>query len=162
MKKIDFITSYSEYNSTDELETEDINLIKQARQAAKAAHAPYSNFFVGAAVLLENGKIIHGRNQENAAYPSGLCAERVAIFAAAAQYPGIAFKSNAITAKSENFITCSPVAPCGSCRQVLSEYEHLYNKPIRIILTAETGKVIIIDKVEDILPLCFKPEDLKK
>jgi len=162
LKTIEFSTTFSEYNSTDELEKEDRDLVQHAREAAKAAYAPYSKFLVGAAVLLENGKIINGSNQENAAYPSGLCAERVAIFAAAAQHPGIAVKTIAITAKTERFTTCTPVAPCGSCRQVLSEYEHLYKKPIRIILTGETGKVLIIHKIEDILPLSFKPDDLKK
>ena len=162
MKKIKFTTTFSEYLSIEELATEDLDLVQRARKAAKVAYAPYSNFHVGAAILLENGKIVIGSNQENAAYPSGLCAERVAIFSASTQYPGIAVKTLAITARSANFTIDTPITPCGSCRQVLSEYEHLYKKPIKIILTGETGKVFIIDKVEDILPLSFKSGDLKK
>jgi len=111
--------------------------------------------------MLENGVCVKGCNQENVAYPSGLCAERVAVFSAYSQYPGIAMNTIAITAKSKNFCIDSPITPCGSCRQVLAEYEHLQGTPIRIILTGETGKVLVISKVEDILPLSFKEEKLK-
>jgi len=162
LKKIEFNTTFSEYNSTEELTQDDKELVQRAREAANVAYAPYSNFHVGAAILLENGEVVIGSNQENAAYPSGLCAERVAIFSASTQFPGVAVKTLAITAKSGNFIIDAPIPPCGSCRQVLSEYEHMYKKPIRIILSGETGKVLIIDKVEDILPLSFKSGDLKK
>jgi cytidine deaminase len=160
LKKIKFNTIFHEYESIEELATKYRNLVEFAWKATNSAYAPYSNFFVGAAILLDNGRVVEGSNQENAAFPSGICAERVAVFAASTIYPGVAFKAIAITAKSGNFIVNTPAAPCGSCRQALSEYEHLFHKPIKIILTGETGKIIVIDKVEDILPLSFNSEKL--
>jgi cytidine deaminase len=162
LKKHELKTVFIEYDAVEELSADDKKLVIMAKKAAETAYAPYSDFHVGAAVLLENGVCIKGNNQENAAYPSGLCAERVAVFAASSQYPGIAIKAIAITAKSKNITVRDPVTPCGSCRQVLVEYEHLQKKPIRIILSGEKGKVFIIDKVEDILPLSFKADKLKK
>ena len=162
MKKHELKTVFIEYDNVEELPSKDKKLVKMAKEAAKTAYAPYSNFHVGAAVLLENGVCIKGNNQENVAYPSGLCAERVAVFAASSQHPGIAIKAIAIAAKSKNFTVSSPVTPCGSCRQVLAEYEHLQKKPIRIILSGEKGKALVIDKVEDLLPLSFKADKLKK
>jgi len=153
---------FVEYDAVEKLSSEDKKLVIMAKKAAKTAYAPYSDFHVGAAVLLENGVIVTGNNQENVAYPSGLCAERVAVFAASSQYAGIAIKTIAITAKSTKFIVDSPVTPCGSCRQVLAEYEHLQKKPIRIILSGEKGKVFVIEKVDDLLPLSFKADKLKK
>ena len=146
----------------EELSAEDRQLIQMAKKASAVAYAPYSNFYVGAALRLDNGVCVIGSNQENVAYPSGLCAERVAAFAASAQYPGIAFNTIAITAKSKDFIVDNPVTPCGSCRQVLAEYEHLFGKPIRIILCGEKGKVLVFNKVEDLLPFSFKADKLKK
>lgn len=162
LKKLEYKTIIHEYNSAEELSAGDRQLIQMAKEATAEAYAPYSNFYVGAALRLDNGTCVIGNNQENIAYPSGLCAERVAVFAASAQYPGIAFNTIAITAKSNDFIVDNPVTPCGSCRQVLAEYEHLYSKPIRIILCGEKGKVLVIDKVEDILPFSFKLDKLKK
>ena len=162
MKKIELKTIFFEYNSLEELQEADRDLVLQAKSAADTAYAPYSKFHVGAAIRLENGVCIKGSNQENVAYPSGLCAERVAMFAASSQYPGIPVVAIAITAKTDNFKIDTPISPCGSCRQVLAEYEHLFGKPIRIILTGETGSVYIIDKVEDLLPLSFKADNLKK
>ena len=120
MKNLSLTIDYLEYDSIDELSAEDKNLMQQAHEAGKSAYAPYSNFSVGAAVLLENGVIVKGSNQENAAYPTGLCAERVAIFSAAAQFPGVAFKTIAITAKSSKISVSNPVTPCGGCRQAIS------------------------------------------
>jgi cytidine deaminase len=162
LKKLEYNTTILEFASAEELSSEDQHLILMAREAAEVAYAPYSNFQVGAALMLENGKCVKGCNQENVAYPSGLCAERVAVFASYAQYPGIVMNTIAITAKSKNFIVDNPITPCGSCRQVLAEYEHLQGSPIRVILTGETGKVLVIQKIEDILPLSFKEEKLKK
>lgn len=162
MKKKEFKTVITEYDSAKELAAEDRELLQLAGEASLAAYAPYSKFHVGAAVKLSNNVCIKGSNQENVAYPSGLCAERVAIFAASAQYPGIAFTTLAITASSENFEVDFPVTPCGSCRQVLSEYEHLHGKNIRIILSGHKGKILVIEKVEDLLPLSFKPDNLRK
>ncbi|NTW32738.1 MAG: cytidine deaminase [Bacteroidetes bacterium] len=162
MKKIELKTVFIEYNSLDELTQDDRGLVLLAKEAADTAYAPYSKFHVGAALKLENGVCIKGSNQENVAYPSGLCAERVAIFSASSQYPGIPVNTIAITAKTDSFKVDSPITPCGSCRQVLAEYERLFKKPIRVILTGETGSVYVIDKIEDLLPLSFKADKLKK
>ena len=147
------------FDSVTELSKENAALIASAKGALKDAYAPYSNFSVGAAVLLENGVIVKGSNQENAAYPTGLCAERVAIFSAAAQFPGIAFKTIAITAKSSKISVSNPVTPCGGCRQAISEYEVLYNKPIRFLLMGETGKVLELKNVGSLLPLRFEAKN---
>ncbi len=155
-KKLTLTIDYIEYDSIDELSIEDQKLMQKAHEAGQSAYAPYSNFSVGAAVLLENGEVVKGSNQENAAYPTGLCAERVAVFSAASQYPGIAFKTIAITAKSSKIAVDNPVTPCGDCRQAISEYEVLYNKPIRFLLMGETGKVLELKSVESLLPLSFK------
>jgi cytidine deaminase len=150
----------NEFEDLSQLSAENYDLIKRAREAAKDAYAPYSNFFVGAAVLLENGEIIAGNNQENAAYPSGLCAERVALFYANASFPSIAVKTIAITAIDKNGKVQNLVRPCGSCRQVMIESEFRSGKPIKIILDGEK-KIVILDGVESLLPLSFKPDSLK-
>lgn len=135
-------------------------LIAEAREAAKSAYAPYSHFFVGAAVMLENGVIIRGNNQENAAYPSGLCAERVALFYANATYPEAAVKMIAITATDKEGKIHDDVSPCGSCRQVMLETEAKSGNPIIIILDGEKS-IRILEGTESLLPLSFKPENLK-
>jgi len=162
MKKITDQISYDLYDSASELPDEDRELLDQAIASTDSAYAPYSNFHVGAAVLMENGAVVQGSNQENAAYPSGLCAERVAVFAAAAQYPGIKIKSIAITAKFSDQPGLLSVSPCGDCRQVISEYEHRYSANIRLIMTAEKGKVMVIHNLRTLLPLMFNAENLKK
>ncbi|QWX85726.1 cytidine deaminase [Cellulophaga sp. HaHaR_3_176] len=126
-----------------------------AVEARKNAYAPYSNFQVGAAVLLENGEVVIGSNQENAAYPSGLCAERVAIYHASAKYPNVIIKAVAISATSKNYVVDSPAAPCGNCRQSMIEYEQKQKLPIKILLMGEKGEVLKIDSLLDILPLAF-------
>ncbi|MDD3876949.1 MAG: cytidine deaminase [Bacteroidales bacterium] len=162
MKEIKIIGIIKEYNSIEELSKEDQLLIEASKKAVKNAYAPYSGFNVGAAVLLENGEIVSGNNQENAAYPSGLCAERVAVFAASAKYPDVAMKAIAITAESENFLVDMPVTPCGSCRQVLAEYEHKSGKDIKVILSGKTGKILILKNIKTLLPLIFDSSKLKK
>jgi len=162
MKKINLTISVMEFDSTDELNQDDRMLLEHAIEAVNSAYAPYSQYYVGAAVLLENGKIFIGNNQENVAYPSGLCAERVAVFAAAANYPDVPVKAVAITARADNFKISAPVTPCGSCRQALAEYERLYKNRIRTILMGETGKILIVESIGDILPLMFHAEELKK
>ena len=127
----------------------------------KSAYAPYSGFFVGAAVHLENGEIITGNNQENVAYPSGMCAERVAIFYAKSQFPNTKINSIAVSAISKNFLIEDVVSPCGSCRQVISEYEVKQNENIRILLHQSDDSVIIIKSISDLLPLMFISEKLK-
>jgi len=137
-------------------------LIGLSREMTAKAYAPYSEFFVGAAVLLENDEIITGSNQENGAYPSGLCAERVAVFAASAMFPGVPMKMIAVSATSTRLKMEEPVSPCGACRQVLLEYEILQKKPIKVLLSKEDGKILIIEKVHDLLPLSFSGDELKK
>jgi len=152
-KKISF--EITVYDSVSELSNDDQNLMSAAVEARDRAYAPYSSFNVGAAVLLENGEIIEGNNQENASYPSGLCAERVAIFYAGAKYPGMKIKAIAITAASLNHEVKEPAAPCGNCRQAISEYEFRQQEPIKILLMGETGSIVECDSLSDLLPLGF-------
>ena len=160
MKEITLEIKFQEYESTAQLPDKDNNLIMKARDAAKNGYAPYSGFRVGAAVLLENGVIVTGNNQENAAYPSGLCAERTALFYASAQYPNIPIIALAITTLNRSDTASEIAKPCGSCRQVMAEYEDLAGKPIRILLDS-TDKVIAINGIDNLLPLRFKKVDLK-
>ena len=162
MNKKEIRIAFEEFENIDDLPEKEQQLINRAREAAKHAYAPYSRFYVGASVLLEDGTIIIGNNQENAAYPSGLCAERVALFAASSQYPGIAVKTLVITARSSDFNINSPVSPCGGCRQVIAEYENLHGKPIRIILTGESGAIHVFSGIGDLLPLSFDANQLQK
>jgi cytidine deaminase len=162
MNQTEWVSKFTEFSSLDELPEEDRNLIAQARQSVMSAYAPYSRFNVGAAVLLENGKLMLGNNQENASYPIGLCAERVAVFAAAANYPGIKIKAIAITALSNQFLIDKPITPCGACRQAIAEYEHRYQNPIRLIMVGETGKVLVADSIKHFLPYQFNGDDLKE
>lgn len=162
MKNVELKIQFQEYDDITELNNEDRLLVEKATEAHSVAYAPYSLYHVGAALLLDDGQIITGNNQENVAYPSGLCAERVALFYASSQQPNMKVKTIAIAAKAENFVITDPVAPCGACRQVMSEYEMKQSSPIRIILKAEKGKILIFEKVEDILPLMFHAEELKK
>jgi len=154
--------AYTEVSGIDQLTTEDRKLLKEAWTACGSAYAPYSNFHVGAALILANDLIFRGNNQENAAYPSGICAERVAVFSASAMYPGIPIKSIAVVAKTEVFNLEYPVTPCGACRQVIAEYETLSGQPIRIILQGNSEKIWIIDGITNLLPLMFHGGDLKK
>jgi cytidine deaminase len=143
------------FENFDDLSIDDQKLMKAAIASRKNAYAPYSSFLVGAAVLLENGEIVIGNNQENASYPSGLCAERVAVFYAGARYPGVPIKAIAITATSEKYVVNEPAAPCGNCRQAISEYEQKQEAPIQLMLMGETGEVIKCNSISDILPLAF-------
>jgi cytidine deaminase len=154
--------AFTEYHSAEELSTDDRQLLEKAWEACKSAYAPYSNFFVGAALKMNNGVIITGNNQENAAYPSGLCAERVAVFSASSQYPGIPIESIAIVAKTEVFDLSHPVTPCGGCRQVLAEYENLSGQPIRTLMQGSSGNVWVVDSISNFLPLTFQGDQLKK
>ena len=145
---------YTEYSSITELSDEDKELVNSAIEAQKSSYSPYSHFKVGAAVLLENGEIIQGSNQENGAYPSGICAERIALFYAGAKYPNVPIKSIAITASFNNQLTGEPVPPCGACRQVMIESRNMGNKPMRVIL-AGNDKVYVIEDVSLLLPFNF-------
>lgn len=162
MEKKTIPVSYEVYDSADELNAEDSRLLSRAKDALKKAYAPYSQYHVGAAVLLADGDIFTGNNQENMAFPSGLCAERVAIYAASANKPGVGIRSIAISAHSENFPVEEPVPPCGSCRQAIIEYEMYQKQGIRIILQGDTGKIFVIPSMESLLPLSFRENGLKQ
>ena len=144
----------------EELESAKQILLNKAKEQVFKAYAPYSGFHVGAAVELENGEVFAGNNQENAAYPSGLCAERVAMFYANAQYPDVPVKTIAIAAYHNGNFLQQPVTPCGSCRQVLLESEMRFEKDINILLYG-TDEVYQIQNVRQLLPLCFEKSNLK-
>lgn len=149
-----------EIYSFEELDNVKQELINKAKEQVIKAYAPYSGFQVGAAIELENGEIFAGSNQENSAYPSGLCAERVAMFYANAQYPDVAVKTLAIAAFTNGNFLEYPVTPCGSCRQVLLETEQRFEKDITILLYG-TKEVFKLGNVKQLLPLCFEKSSLK-
>ena len=155
MRKEQFICPYEVYDSMEELPQTDADLMRRAHEAARNAYAPYSKFKVGAAARLANGAVVTGNNIENAAYPSGLCAERVALFAAQAQYPDVPVEAIAITANSETTEVSEPIPPCGSCRQVMVETEQRHKHPMRIICQGQTGPVFVFDGVETLMPFIF-------
>jgi len=155
MKKIKLETTFTVFDDISELSNEENLLLKEAIKARNKAYAPYSNFSVGAALLLDNGKILTGNNQENAAYPSGMCAERVAIYSAGALYPDTIIMKVAISASSSIKKVKNPVGPCGACRQAIAEYEYKQDKPIEIFFMGETGQIIKTDSLKDLLPLSF-------
>lgn len=148
------ITAIIKVYQYDELNADYQKLIKTAMEATARSYAPYSHFSVGAAALLNNGTIVTGTNQENAAYPSGLCAERTTLFYANSQYPDQAVKALAVAAKTEKGFIQTPIPPCGACRQVILETEKRYGQPIRILLY---GKECIyeVKSISDLLPLSF-------
>lgn len=162
MQQLSFTTLVSEYESSDELPEQEKELLSRAVEARSNAYAPYSHFYVGAAVLLDDGSIVLGNNQENVAYPSGLCAERTALFAAGANYPGRSVKTIAISASSSDFDVNSPVYPCGACRQVMSEYEQLAGTPMKIVMAGKSGSVHVVDGLINILPVAFNADNLKR
>ncbi len=155
MKKIEIHTTLEAYDHLSELDKDVQSLMGESIAARHRAYAPYSNFTVGCAILLENGEVITGNNQENAAYPSGLCAERVAIYAAGAQYPGVAIKRIALTASPKDDSLTIPVPPCGSCRQAIAEYENRQESPIPIYFMGASGTVVKSNSLKDLLPLIF-------
>ncbi len=148
------VINYEEYKSNDGLPKEDAELLAMAENAADGAYAPYSQFKVGAAVRLKNGKTVSASNQENAAYPSGLCAERVALFYAHARYPGESVVSIAITAKVNGVVCKMPTSPCGACRQVMAESEERGGEKIRIIIGGSDVTQVVIS-TESLLPFIF-------
>ena len=159
-KKIQIILE--EYDAIAGLSEADRHLMQLAEDSLNNAYAVYSHYRVGAALKLSNGKIVTGNNQENVAYPSGLCAERVAMFYAKSQYPDAAIETIAIIARSDDFIIEEAVSPCGSCRQVMSEYQILQKSPIRVIMKGEKGPILAVDTIEALLPLMFHAEELKR
>jgi cytidine deaminase len=147
--------NFAEYGNIRELDAANHELCLEAVKAMENSHSPYSKFRVGAALRLQSGKIIKGSNQENVAYPSGLCAERVALFHWGANYPDDPIEAMAVTAHSDEFEILQPVASCGSCLQVLAEYEKKQGKPVQVILFCNNGPVWVMDGVESFLPFLF-------
>lgn len=162
MIKEEYSFVFDVYGSVEELNKEDAWLLNEARGVTESAYAPYSNFNVGAVAKLANGEIVAGTNQENASYPVGLCAERVLLSSAATLYPNIAIETIAISYNNINGESNHPISPCGICRQSLSEYEERIKQPIRLILSGMEGKVYVIQKSSNLLPLSFSSTDLKK
>lgn len=162
MRKIKIETTVTEFDGDNELDAKDLALLQEARKATASAYAPYSEFNVGAALSLAGGKTVTASNQENVAYPSGLCAERVAIFFASANYPGEKISTVAVSCSSEKTGSDKPFSPCGACRQVLAEYEQKQGSPIRILLGGKTGKILLVESVNALLPLVFEADELKK
>lgn len=159
MKTIDLSIKIG-FGTFDELPADDQHLIQTAIAATENSYSPYSRFQVGAALRLANGKEVMGANQENAAFPSGLCAERSAIFAAQSNYPDQPVTALAIAARNEYGLMHDPIVPCGACRQVILEIEDRYKQPIRILLYG-TGGVYVINTVKELLPLQFVSESMK-
>lgn len=155
MKKVELVTPITVFESLSELPKDVQNLMEKAIITKGTAYAPYSKFRVGAALLLEGGIIVTGNNQENAAYPSGICAERVAVWKASSEYPNKKILKLAITASSSTQLTKEPVAPCGACRQTLLEYEVKQKAKVEVYFMGEIGKIIQTASLVDLLPIAF-------
>lgn len=149
-----YIINYEEFTSASQMTPEDQELVAAAIQAQKGSYSPYSKFQVGAALKLENGLVLKGANQENAAYPSGLCAERTVMFFAGANYPDIPFDTLAIAGADHGVLCESPASPCGSCRQVMAEYQKKHKKSFNIILVG-SKRIRKFHCVDDVLPFIF-------
>ena len=162
MKEITLETHMRVYDSREELPSDLLELLQQAESAAARAYARYSHFPVGAAILMNNGKVVTGANQENAVYPCGLCAERVAAFAASTLYPEVPFNKIAVTAINPDEPLKEPVSPCGSCRQVLFEYEQKFGHPLEVILAGQEGSIYHFQSVAHLLPYTFHAGFLPK
>ncbi|MFM6946845.1 MAG: cytidine deaminase [Flavobacteriales bacterium] len=151
----EFTLRYRVVSSEKELHAADQQLVSAAKTARSRAYAPYSGFQVGAALRLENGQIIEGNNQENIAYPSGLCAERVALFYAGASFPDLAIESICIVVQGDLIAAQNAVSPCGSCRQVMLESEARQASPIRVLLVQKNGQIFVLNSCKDLLPFGF-------
>jgi len=161
MSKKEYYFSYEEFASAEELGEQDLQLLREARKATEHAYAPYSHFRVGAAARLSNGKIVTGTNQENASFPAGICAERTLLSTAASLFPGVGVDSLAVSYFNENGPSDRPISPCGICRQSLQETEQRADRPIRLIMGGQDGKVYIIPSAGALLPLAFTGDELK-
>jgi cytidine deaminase len=146
--------NYEEFSSASRMLPEDQELVAAALDAQKGSYSPYSQFQVGAALRLANGLVVKGANQENAAYPSGLCAERVAMFWAGANYPDVPFDTLAIAGSDHGVLCESPASPCGACRQVMAEYQKKHKTPLKIILVG-SKRIRKFACVDDLLPFIF-------
>lgn len=154
MAEVNITINYEEFSSPKEMEPIDQNLVAAALEAKKGSYSPFSHFQVGAALLLADGTIVKGANQENVAYPSGLCAERTAMFAAGANHPDTPMVRMAIAASDHGVLCESPASPCGACRQVMAQYQRKFGQPIQIILVG-SKRIRKFHKVDDILPFIF-------
>ncbi|MFK7756084.1 MAG: cytidine deaminase [Flavobacteriales bacterium] len=152
----------TEFNSESELDLKDAQLLDKAKEALEFSYSPYSRFKVGAAILLENGKVILGSNQENASFPAGICAERTAIYNATHQFKDVKFIAIAITVLPLDFEVTSPIAPCGVCRQVMLETELQQEQDYKVILKGSKGKIYTLPSASSLLPLYFFEKGLKK
>jgi len=161
MQRKKIVFDYVIYMGLEELPQTDRHLMEEAITAREQAYAPYSGFKVGAAILLENDQIVLGNNQENASYPSGLCAERVAVYQAGARFPGLTIRAIAISSASEHLDVNKPAAPCGNCRQAIAEYENRQLEGIRILMMGATGPVYQCHSIADLLPLAFGRSNLE-
>ena len=161
MKKEEFKFNFQVYDSINELNKEDADLLKEARKVTQFAYVPYSNFRVGAFAKLVNGETVSGTNQENASYPAGICAERTLMSTASSLFPGVGIETIAISYNNMNGKSDRPVSPCGICRQSFAEFQERTKNPIRIILSGMEGKVQIIENAKDLLPLVFGADDMK-
>ncbi len=155
MKELEIKSVLQVYDSFDELQPDIQELMHHSIKIRDKAYAPYSEFLVGAALLLKNGEIVLGNNQENACYPSGLCAERTAIYYAGANFPGVSIVRMALSARSLKYQLLTPTPPCGACRQAIAEYEIKQEEPIEIYFMGETGKVVKSSSLSNLLPLIF-------
>ncbi len=162
MQKRNITISFDEYNSLDELNSQDQILCIEAKKAMSNSHSPYSGFRVGVAVQLESGRIVYGSNQENVAYPSGLCAERVALFMIGTTYPDDKIISMAITAQTDHFLIREPVTSCGACLQVMAEYEKKQSHPINVLFYCLNGAIIRTTGIKTLLPFAFEELRLQK
>lgn len=160
MKKVELNTQITVFDDVNELKTGDLLLINAAKEATNKSYAPYSNFNVGCAVLLDNGEIVSGANQENAAYPACICAERVVLSAISAVYPEAKLLKMAVVAINKKKEVNKPAAPCGECRQAIYEWEKRNMQPIEIFMSGETGRIFHVDSVAQLLPLAFDKDDL--
>jgi len=159
---VNFNVDIKRYATKQDLPSDYLNLLEEAYEAQTKAYAPYSNFKVGASLLLDNGEIVKGNNQENVAYPSGLCAERTAFFSYGASGSDSKIKAVAVVAGSKDFTLEGILSPCGGCRQVMAEYEHKQNQKIEVILKSDSEEVYVIPSVADTLPFAFQCDFLKK
>ena len=156
MEKLTLSCSFERFASRNQVDQNIQPLLDACIDAMQRAYAPYSSFRVGAAILLENGVIVQGNNQENAAYPSGLCAERVAFFAASANYPGVRIVAASVTASSNQYTEGEPVTPCGGCRQCMLEYELKQEADIPLYMMSPSGEITLSSSIKQLLPLYFQ------
>lgn len=160
MTVINLNISFERYTGITELSEENQVLCKQAEQALLSSHSPYSRFKVGTAVQLASGEVVLGSNQENLAYPSGLCAERVALFTIGATFPNAVIERMAVTAQTSEFDILKPITSCGGCLQVMVEFERRQNTPIEVIFYCLNGEVIKVKSVKDLIPFAFVEDRL--